>query len=95
VAEDPTWDGHAYRLVRRQRSDQPVSWQEQVGDELITCWHYIHSLEAPIGELLDAGFELLSLTERADGDIRATPGSLQHLAAYVPTFFTLLSRRQA
>jgi SAM-dependent methyltransferase len=95
VAEDPAWDGHAYRLVRRQQSDQAVSWQQQVGDELITCWHYIHGLESLIGGLLDAGFELLSLTERTDGDIRAAPGSLQHLAAYVPTFFTLLARARA
>ncbi|MDP9121488.1 MAG: hypothetical protein M3O15_09000, partial [Acidobacteriota bacterium] len=41
----------------------------------------------------DAGFEILRFAEPYRGDESAEPGSPEHLAAYLPPFFTLLARR--
>ena len=89
------WDGIGYRIVYPQNSNQPVRWREwdENGREKPTCQHYIHSLQELIGDLCDTGFTIDSFWERPLHSYGAEPGSPQHLATYVPPFFTILARR--
>jgi SAM-dependent methyltransferase len=89
------WDGAGYRVVHPQTRSSPVQWREwdSNGRENPTCWHYIHSLDSLIGGLCEAGFVIERFRERKGHDLAAEPGSPAHLAAYVPPFFTIFSRR--
>lgn len=96
LAEGGAWSGRDYRIVHPQRSDRPVVWSAaQPGPEgTPTCWHYVHPLHDLIGGLGDAGFEILRCEESIAGDPAAEPGTQQHLAAYLPPFFSLFARWQ-
>ena len=95
LAEGGAWSGRDYRIVHPQRSDRPVVWSGQARAEgTPTCWHYVHPLHDLIGGLCDAGFEVLRCEESVAGDPAAEPGSQQHLAAYLPPFFSLFARWQ-
>lgn len=89
------WDGTGYRIARPQTQTQPVKWREwdETGMEKPTPQQYIHPLQELIGDLCDAGFTIECFQECQLKDCSADPGSPQHLAAYVPPFFTILSRR--
>jgi SAM-dependent methyltransferase len=93
----PSWDGKGYRLVRPQLSGVALPWvsDESDGRTPASCWHFMHSLQDLIGGLCDAGFVMLRFAERADPDAAAPPGSYQHFAHYIPSFFTMLARRRA
>lgn len=90
------WDGSAYRLMRPQRSGEPVPWALPSPDgpePPVMCWHYLQPLDDLIGGLGEAGFALLHFAERAAADPSAEPGTYGHLAAYAPPFFTLVAQR--
>ena len=90
------WTGQGYHLAQPQASNVPVSWtiaNVENSGEVVTCWHYIHSLDQLIGGLCDTGFALRKFAESQQGDLSAAPGSHAHLAAYVPPFFTLFAQR--
>jgi hypothetical protein len=89
------WDGTGYRIVLSQTPNRPVRWQEwdEKGEEKPTSQYYIHPLQALIGDLCDARFTIECFRERQLQDPSPEPGSPAHLAAYIPPFFTILSRR--
>ena len=96
LADEEAWTGEAYRIVHPQESGRPVPWRSPGAngpESSITCWHYVHPLHDLIGGLGDAGFEILRFGETHRGDVSAEPGSQDHLAAYLPPFFTLLAGR--
>jgi SAM-dependent methyltransferase len=96
LSDHEAWDGKGYRLVRPQQPDEPIPWTVPDGDAPETpveCWHYLHPLDHLLGGLCDAGFVVLHFAERAAGDPSAGPGTYEHLAAYVPPFFTLVAQR--
>jgi SAM-dependent methyltransferase len=96
LANEETWREEGYRIVRPQAPGQPVPWRgpgANGSESPAICWHYVHPLHDLIGGLGDAGFEILRFGETYRGDASAEPGSQDHLAAYLPPFFTLLARR--
>jgi SAM-dependent methyltransferase len=98
LANNRTWDGRAYRVARPQVPGRPIAapltWDETTGESLGSCWHYIHPLAHLIGGLCEAGFAILRFAESEDKNVSATPGSHQHLAAFLPPFFSLFARRR-
>jgi hypothetical protein len=90
-----TWTGKSYRIVRPQSRSRPVSLAAS-GDAVLEnptmCWHYIHTLEDLVGGLGSAGFTIVTFDEPTRGDPDAPPGSAEHLAAFVPPFFTILAQ---
>jgi SAM-dependent methyltransferase len=98
LAENRAWDGQAYRVARPQVPGDPVpsplAWDEQTGETSAKCWHYIHPLHHLIGGLCEAGFSILRFAESSDVDPSAKPGSHSHLAAYLPSFFSMFARRR-
>lgn len=98
LADQPARGEEGYRIVRPQVPGRAVPWSgggaNGSGSGTI-CWHYVHPLHDLIGGLGDAGLELLRFAELQRGDEAAEPGSPEHLAAYLPPFFTLLARRRA
>ena len=94
LADAEAWKEDGYRIVRPQAPGQPVPWKDPGANraESTAIWHYVHPLHDLIGGLGDAGFEILRFGETWRGDAAAEPGSQDHLAAYLPPFFTLLAR---
>jgi SAM-dependent methyltransferase len=93
LAETKRWDGEAYRIVHRQDTGEPLAWQHSTNGESAVSWNYIHSLEALIGGICDAGMVILRFGERHDGNAWARPGSNHHMAAYIPSFYSIFARR--
>lgn len=90
------WDGNAYRISRPFRSGEPIPWVDcnpQTGEPTPTCWHYMHSLQQLIGSLCDEQFAIVRFAEAGEANISAEPGTYLHLAAYLPSFYVLLARR--
>jgi SAM-dependent methyltransferase len=95
--DDERWDGRAYRLSRPRSWRKPIpytSWSEESGAHGETCWHFFHSLTDLIGGLCATGFEVLRFAESEDADLTAQPGSYQHIAGFLPSFFSMLARRR-
>jgi SAM-dependent methyltransferase len=89
------WDDGAYTIERPQDGTSPSTWvggTDQRPEERIRCWHYAHPLHDLIGGLGRAGFVVHRLVERPEGDLDASPGSHEHLAAFVPPFLRILAR---
>lgn len=59
-----------------------TSWNEESGAPGETCWHFFHTLTELIGGLCATGFEVLRFAESEDADLRAQPGSYQHIAGF-------------
>jgi hypothetical protein len=58
-----------------------------------SCVHFIHTLTDLLGGLPEFGFSILDFDEgRYGADANSEPGSHSHLAAYIPPFFSILSR---
>jgi SAM-dependent methyltransferase len=96
LADCSTWDGEAYRIAHPQGPGKAIPWSDWDvnGREVpAVCWHYIHPLGHLIGGLCEAGFVILRFAETSDGDLSAEPGTLAHLAAYLPTFSILFAQR--
>jgi SAM-dependent methyltransferase len=96
LSERETWNGHAYQLVHPQVGRQPVPWQRWDADGPTcgpTCWHFVHPLGDLIGGLCDAGFAIVRFAERGKRNAAAKGGSEEHLAAFVPPFFSMMARR--
>ncbi len=91
VGGDPPWDGEAYRLVHPQGGG-PIAWTHACATGPAVSWNYIHPLDALVGGLCDAGFAIVRFGERGHGHADAPPGSQEHLAAFVPSFLSLLAR---
>ncbi|MFZ0376436.1 MAG: class I SAM-dependent methyltransferase [Solirubrobacteraceae bacterium] len=94
VAERRPWDGTAYRLVHPQGTGEPIAWDhglDENGDAAVS-WNWIHPLGSLIGGLCRAGFVLTRFAERGHGDLRRPPGTQQHLAGFVPSFFAVLAK---
>jgi hypothetical protein len=98
LAANRTWDGTAYRVMRPQTPGKPIrarlAGDENNGAAKVDCWHYIHPLKHLIGGLCDAGFYILRFAESEDSDVSAEPGTHAHLAAYLPSFYTIFARRR-
>jgi|SRR5271166_439509 len=98
LANRRTWDGGAYRIARPQVAGQPVrsaiAWDEETGKSSGTCWHYIHPLADLVGGLCDSGFVILRFAESTNKNEAAAPGSHEHLAAFLPAFFSMFARRR-
>jgi UDP:flavonoid glycosyltransferase YjiC (YdhE family)/SAM-dependent methyltransferase len=87
------WCGWGYRIVRHQHARGPVVFSDQEGAELPgACWQFIHSLEALIGGLGEAGFVVGGFAERLRGDASAPPGSDDHACAFVPPLLAVLAQ---
>jgi len=98
MPEHGDWDGAAYRLVVPQTQRDPVPqtvWTIHGTAHAITTWQYIHPLGDLLGGLLDAGFSLLRFVEAGEPDLGASPGSMNHLAAFAPPLFQILARAPA
>lgn len=90
------WDGRAYRVMRPQKTNQPVPWvtgEASTPETQATFWHYVHPLGHLIGGLCDAGFVILKFSEPEIGNLVAKPGTEAHKAAYLPPFLTLFAQR--
>jgi hypothetical protein len=88
-----------YRIVRPQRprlvaADGTVESSPLDEDPGIDC-DSIQPLEALLGSLCEAGFEIVGFGERRRGDPSAPQGSESSLDAYAPPFFTVLAQRSA
>lgn len=96
VAEDAGWDGTAYRIDRPASTDEALVWRsaETWSGEVATCLHYCHTLDALVGGLCDAGFDIVGLREPDVGDPTAEPSTDAHVAAYFPPFIRILARRR-
>jgi hypothetical protein len=93
LADDP-WTGRGYELVRPCIPGHINVWKGiEDARSAPECWHYIHTLGDLIGGLCDAGFRILHLAERENGNASAPPGSHAHMAAYVQPFFSLYGQR--
>jgi SAM-dependent methyltransferase len=92
VADDPRWDGAAYRISELPGTG-PHPWPPgELTDA--TCWHYIHSLDDLLGGICDAGFLVVRFGERGTGDAGAAPGTQEHLDSYLPAHLGILARRR-
>jgi SAM-dependent methyltransferase len=89
------WVDGAYSILRPQGTGEPIPWNAAGEDdeETVVCWHYAHRLHDLIGGLCRAGFELHRFEERTHGNLAASAGSHEHLAAYAPPFFRIAARR--
>lgn len=85
------WDGEAYRIVHRT-GRAGIVWSADEGADSATCRHYIHSLTDLIGGLCSSGFVVTRFADRPGADPDAQPGTERHLAAYLPTFFSILAQ---
>ena len=93
---DAGWDGTAYRIDRPASTDEALVWRsaETWSGEVATCLHYCHTLDALVGGLCDAGFDIVGLREPDVGDPTAEPSTDAHVAAYFPPFIRILARRR-
>jgi SAM-dependent methyltransferase len=88
---DP-WNGSAYEISRPQDRGVPIPWHGTSSSEPI-CLHFIHSLGDLLGGLCEAGFGITSFEDsRFGADPNANPGSHEHLASFIPPFFTIHAR---
>jgi len=97
LPERRRWDGSAYRITRTHALREPIPytpWDKNADRPGATCWHFFHPLDALIGGLCDAGFVIVRFGESTNGKLSGEPGSHTHLAAYLPSFFSLLARRR-
>ena len=96
LSEYAPWDGEAYRLVHPQGTGEPLAWSHAVegddGEESVS-WNYIHTLGALIGAVCAAGFMIRGFGERGHGDAGAEPGTIDHFATYVPSFFSIFAQK--
>jgi SAM-dependent methyltransferase len=95
VSEYQLWDGEAYRLVHPQASGEPVAWfhgADEADPDGAVSWNWIHPLGALIGGICRAGFVIVNFAESGYGDLRSPAGTQEHLAAFVPSFFSVLAR---
>jgi len=92
LSESKPWDGEAYRVVYQQDTGQPLAWEmsTEKGQSAIS-WNYIHSLEALIGGICEAGMVILQFGERHDGNPSARPGSNAHMSAHIPSFYSVFA----
>ena len=94
LSETMPWDGEAYRIKYQQGTGEPLAWEHATNQgESAVSWNYIHSLEALIGGICDAGMIILRFGERHDGESSARPGSNAHMAAYIPSFYSVFARK--
>lgn len=93
LSETCLWDGDAYRLDQPSRPDAGTDWTSDASSGGATCRHYIHSMGDLVGGLCESGFAVVRFAERCHADRTALPGTVNHLAAYVPTFYAMLARR--
>jgi ubiquinone/menaquinone biosynthesis C-methylase UbiE len=97
LSDSFAWDGEAYRVVQPQTTSGPLPWVVQSGENgnaKVSCLHYLHPLHDLIGGLCDSGFAILRFAESGESDLSAEPGSYRHLAAYLPSFYSILARRR-
>jgi SAM-dependent methyltransferase len=97
LSESCAWDGEAYRIAQPQTTAGPLPWVPQSGENgkaEVTCFHYLHPLDHLIGGLCDSGFAILRFAESGEANLSAEPGTYSHLAAYLPSFYTILARRR-
>jgi len=94
LSETLPWDGEAYRIVYQQDTGEPLAWEmsTEKGKSAIS-WNYIHSLDALIGGVCEAGMVMLRFGERHDGNPSARPGSNPHMAAYLPSFYATFAMK--
>jgi SAM-dependent methyltransferase len=92
-----TWNGRGYEIRHPQITSAKYEWVSSDDDAKsdATVWHFIHSMTNLIGSLCNAGFSIERFAERPSGDHRATPGTQEHLASYVPPFFAMLARKHS
>jgi SAM-dependent methyltransferase len=93
LSRDQTWDGSAYRIDHAAGGSTPrvLTGPGQADGPL--CLHYVHRMGDLIGGICDAGFVIEAFAELAHGDPSAPPGTDGHVAAYIPTFYTVLAQR--
>ena len=95
IPEFDEWDGQAYRIIHPQRSGKPIpqtTWRLEEKEVPIITLQYIHSLHDLIGGICDVGFVIKKFAEPPEGDLTAPPGTLAHLAAYLPSSFVIFAR---
>jgi SAM-dependent methyltransferase len=95
LSEALPWDGEAYRLTHPQGTGEPLVWSvgDQGSDSDAVTWNYAHTLDQLIGGVCRSGFVIVNFAERDGADLSAEPGSNEHLAAFVPPFFSILARK--
>ncbi len=94
LSEARPWDGEAYRIVHRPSRGVGLIWTADTHDGAATCQHYIHSIGDLIGSVCAAGFVVTGFAEQPFTNAAALPGSQEHLAGYLPSFFSILARRR-
>ena len=94
LSEARPWDGEAYRIVHPPSRGAGRTWTADTGGGAAICRHYIHSIGELIGGVCAAGFVVVGFAEQPPADADAPPGSHEHLASYLPSFFSILARRR-
>jgi SAM-dependent methyltransferase len=96
LATPQAWTGSGYLLSKPLSAGTPLEWplpDARGAAPQGRCVHYMHSLTELIGCLGETGFHILRFAERQAASAQAQPGSDAHLAAYLPPFFSLFTRR--
>lgn len=90
LSDPPEWDGGAYRLVRPQRPGGAIPlkcWKIDQKTCEIKVVTFMHTLTDIIGGLVASGFIIRQFEEHFRGNSSATPGTVEHLAAFLPLVF--------
>jgi len=92
---DNGWDGTGYRICEpycggpiRMKKDgsESMSEGEPTGE-------YRHLLSDVFNGLVECGFEFRGLWEAPSGDTNATPGTDDHMSAFIQQYFSILARK--
>jgi SAM-dependent methyltransferase len=92
LSDHETWTGRGYQIERPQCRAVGIPWYADDANEP-TCVHFLHTMGDLLQGLCEAGFSMIAFDDSAyPASLQAIPGSQAHLAAYIPPFFTILSR---
>jgi ubiquinone/menaquinone biosynthesis C-methylase UbiE len=98
------WDGRGYPLSRHYRDGETVSYVNEAwvfrgdvpAEPIAGPREYKHTLSTLLNGLLAAGFALQHLAEEPLGvqDIKAAPGTFEHLIAVAPPWLDFWARKR-
>jgi SAM-dependent methyltransferase len=92
LSDEETWTGRGYQLATPHVQALAIPWYSPGASEA-TCVHFVHTMGDLLQGLCEAGFSMIAFDDATfPGRLDAPPGSQAHIAAYIPPFFTILSR---
>lgn len=95
MPETGEWENGAYRLVYPQDQPEPITqtlWRIDDRDVEVHTVTFIHPLQDLIGGLCDVGLATIRFRESERGKPSSDPGTVEHVASYIPASFSVLAR---